>query len=100
MGDDVHFSNGIADPAPPDLTAEDLEAVNLVCRWKTVPPPHADVLQLWHFWPAASELPLGTFFDQVRNVPVYRLATLPRHQAKWWRIMAAEKGAALEIEET
>jgi hypothetical protein len=88
------------DPPPPRLKSEDLEIVRLVRRWSSVPPPYAEILQLWHFWPQLSNQSLGACLEAVRRSPTYTLGIMDRWHARWWQLRAQEHGLVLMIEET
>ena len=78
---------------------EDLERVRLIRRWSRFPPPHPEILALWHFWPALQSQPLTKCLETVRQSPIYLLGLFERRQARWWQIQAEERGIVLEIEE-
>lgn len=86
-------------PVLPPLTARDLQPVRLVRRWSSTPPPHAEIRQLWHFWPELKQLNLPACFALVRSSSTYVLGTLQRYEARWWQIRAEEQGLELQIEE-
>ena len=90
---------GISDPAPPPLTEKDLQQVRLVRWWSSTPPPHAEILQLWHFWPALQQQTLAACLAHVRQTSPYVLGTFERYRARWWQIMAEERGVELQLEE-
>jgi len=88
----------IGDPAFPPPAPEDLQPVRLLRRWSSTPPPHSEILQLWHFWPDLRRQTLADCLAAVRESPAYVLGTFERRQARWWQIMAEQSGLQLHIE--
>ncbi|MDB6058006.1 MAG: hypothetical protein JWO95_1850 [Verrucomicrobiales bacterium] len=91
--------SSIGDPPLPPPTAEDLQHVLLVRRWSGTPPPHSEILQLWHFWPELQKQTLAECLTLVRDTSVYVLGTFERRRARWWQIMAERRGLELQIED-
>lgn len=89
----------IGDPPLPQPTAEDLQRVRLVWRWSSSPPPHAEILKLWHFWPELQKQTLAACRVLLRDTSVYVLGTFERRQARRWQIIAEQHGLNLEIED-
>jgi hypothetical protein len=90
----------IGDPPLPSPTAEDLQQVRLVRRWSSTSPPHLEILQLWHFWPALEQQTLAACLAAVLGTSVYVLGTFERRHARWWQIMANQRGLELQIEDS
>jgi hypothetical protein len=90
---------GIGDPALPPPTAEDSQQVRLVRRWSSTPPPHSEILELWHFWPELQQQTLAAYLAVVRDTSVYVLGTFERRHARWWQITAEQRGLELQIED-
>ncbi len=82
------------------MTEKDLQQVRLVRRWSSNPTATCrDSTALAFLASRLQQRTLAGGLAQLRQTSPYVLGTFERYRARWWQIIAEERGIELQIEE-